>query len=386
MAQSNSLISLFSGIGGLDEGLHQAGFRTRFCCELDDYARASLKNWADFRKVTPEIGVDILQVCPSTLRTKLGLGKGELDLLAGGPPCQSFSLIGKRESLADPRGQLLFQMVRFAEEFRPKLVLIEQVKGLRSAPDTNGERGGVLISFETEFINLGYSVQHKVLRASDYGVPQHRDRLFIVAAAPGYSFSFPTPSHIDPKKVMPLLEMMESRPEHIDVRKAIGDLPSPVKKGETPSIPNHIDVTPRRDRERIHGVPEGKFLAAQLHLPASQRLRLNPKKDTTKFRRLSWNKPSLTLRGGEAFYHPAADRYITPREALRIHGFPDELVLEGPIRGRSGTYRGLDQHRQVANAVPPALAAALGRQLVDCLERECVFLQSDNRDGSVAQQ
>ena len=386
MAQRKSLISLFSGIGGLDEGLHQSGFRTRFCCELDDYARASLKNWVKLRRVKPEIETDILQVSPGTLRKKLGLSTGELDLLAGGPPCQSFSLIGKRESLTDPRGQLLFQMIRFAEEFRPKLVLVEQVKGLRSAPGANGERGGALESFEAGFTSLGYSVQHTVLRASDYGVPQHRERLFIVATAPGYSFSFPTPSHVDPKKTPPLLTMMETRPKHTNVRTAIGDLPSPVKKGETPSIPNHIDVTPARDQERIHGVPEGEFLAAQLHLPDSQRKRLNPKKDTTKFRRLCWDKPSLTIRGGEAFYHPVEDRYITPREALRIHGFPDKLVLEGPIRGRSGNYRGLDQHRQVANAVPPGLAAALGHQLILCLEQESVFFAGDNSDGFVAQQ
>ena len=369
MAVSFSLVSLFSGIGGLDEGLHQSGFRTRFCCELDEYARASLGNWTQLRSVTPEIASDILQVSSVKLRTRLGLDKGELDLLAGGPPCQSFSLIGKRASLGDPRGQLLFQMILFAEEFRPKFVLVEQVKGLRSAPGSDGERGGALKSFEAGLGDLGYSVQHQVLRASDYGVPQHRERLFIVAAAPGYSFSFPEPSHLNPHKPQSDGQPEDPRPKHVGVRKVIEDLPSPVKKGEVAHFPNHIDITPPRDKERIHGVPEGQYLAAQMHLPAHQRQRLNPKKDTTKFRRLSWDEPSLTLRGGEAFYHPEEDRYITPREALRIHGFPDELVLEGPIRGRSGSYRGLDQHRQVSNAVPPALAAALGRQLVRALKQ-----------------
>lgn len=366
MEPRKSLISLFSGIGGLDEGLHQAGFRTRFCCELDDHARASLTNWTRLRNVNPEMGTDIAQVCPTALRKRLGLSKGEVDLIAGGPPCQSFSLIGKRKSLTDPRGQLLFQMVRFAEAFRPKLVLIEQVKGLRSAPGAKGERGGALATLENDFMQLGYAVQHRVLRASDYGVPQHRERLFVVAAAPGHSFSFPTPSHVAPKDAPTQLGVLASKTAHVTVRQAIGDLPVPVKKGETAIVPNHIDVTPQRDSERIHGVPEGDFLARQLQLPADQRMRLNPKKDTTKFRRLSWDQPSLTLRGGEAFYHPVEDRYITPREALRIHGFPDALVLEGPIRARSGTYRRLDQHRQVANSVPPPLAAALGHQLIKC--------------------
>jgi len=75
------------------------------------------------------------------------------------------------------------------------------------------------------------------------------------------------------------------------------------------------------------------------------------------------DSPTLTLRGGEAFYHPTADRYLTPREYLRIHGFPDDHILLGPIRGRSGNVRDLDQHRLVANAVPPPLAKALGEAI-----------------------
>ena len=128
-------------------------------------------------------------------------------------------------------------------------------------------------------------------------------------------------------------------------------------------MPSHVDVTPPRDRERINGVPEGECLAKQLQLPADQRQRLDPKKDTTKFRRLAWNEPALTLRGGEVFYHPNDNRYLTPREYMRLHGFSDEHLLFGPIRARSGTVRDLDQHRQVANAVPPPLAEAVANAL-----------------------
>jgi DNA (cytosine-5)-methyltransferase 1 len=144
----------------------------------------------------------------------------------------------------------------------------------------------------------------------------------------------------------------------------IGDLPEPVLKGQKENIFNHIDITPNRDRERINGVPEGQCLARQLHLPSQQRQRLNPEKDTTKFRRLAWHEPSLTLRGGEVFYHPVENRYLTPRECLRLHGFSDNHILLGPIRGRSGSVRTLDQHRLVANSVPPILAEVLGRNIV----------------------
>jgi DNA (cytosine-5)-methyltransferase 1 len=86
-----------------------------------------------------------------------------------------------------------------------------------------------------------------------------------------------------------------------------------------------------------------------------------------KFRRLSFSEPSLTLRCGEIFFHPVEDRYLTPREYMRIHGYPDDYVLKGPIRSRSGRVRHLDQHRQVANSVPPPVAYAISKQIVEFL-------------------
>jgi len=357
---ARTLVSLFSGIGGLDDGLHAAGFAPVFCCEIDIHARASLENWARLRGVAPRVECDVTEIDPHGLRESLGLASGELDLLAGGPPCQAFSLIGKRRSLGDPRGALVFQMVRFAEAFLPRAVLIEQVKGFRSAPGRNGHRGGALRALIRDLEGLGYCVHEELLRASNHGVAQHRDRVFVVGVRDGEEFVFPSPSHRDPAVAGEL-------PVHRTVRDVLVGLPAPGGKENRPTFANHVDVTPSRDRERIHGVPEGEFLARQLHLPKDQRQRLNPKKDTTKFRRLAWDAPSLTLRGGEAFYHPTEDRYITPREAMRIHGFPDGHVLEGPIRGRTGTVRHLDQHRQVANSVPPPLAQALGQAIQSCL-------------------
>jgi len=114
-------------------------------------------------------------------------------------------------------------------------------------------------------------------------------------------------------------------------------------------------------------VPEGCYLSAQVHLPEEQRRNLQ-KKDTTKFLRASRSRPSNTLRCGEIFFHPTEDRYLTPRECMRIHGYPDSYVLKGPVRGRSGRVRYLDQHRQVANSVPPPLAGLLAANVAKVLD------------------
>jgi DNA (cytosine-5)-methyltransferase 1 len=359
-----SLLSLFSGIGGLDYGLHKSGFKPIFCAEIDPNASATLSQWLSSQQIDCNIATDATKVEPEFLIKELGLIPGELDLLAGGPPCQSFSLIGKRNSLIDERGLLLFEIIRYARVFLPKVILIEQVKGLLSAPCLKNYKGGVLIDLVKELKEIGYQVNYQVLKASDFGIPQLRERLFIVATKEK-KFVFPSSTHYPLDKLQNTLFHQIFKP-YVTVHDAIADLPSPVYKSEQEIIPNHVDITPQRDKVRIHGVPEGQCLARQTNLPSEQRQRLDPRKDTTKFRRLSWQEPSLTLRGGEVFYHPSEDRYLTPRECMRLHGFPDEYILIGPIRGRCGNVKNLDQHRMVANSVPPILSQILG----DCIVKQ----------------
>jgi len=174
-------------------------------------------------------------------------------------------------------------------------------------------------------------------------VPQCRKRAVIIAVPKGRAFAFPVPE-------FPFRERTAGE--------VLDGLPKAVSPPEPPLAHNHVDVTPERDRYRISFVPEGLWLSKAEGAPPGVVRRLTPK-DSTKFRRLDRNRPSLTLRCGEALYHPTEDRYITPREAARIQGFPDTYVLEGPIRRRTGVVRTLDQHRQVANAVPPPLAQAV---------------------------
>ncbi|MBD9211021.1 MAG: DNA cytosine methyltransferase [Ruminococcaceae bacterium] len=365
MDKNLTAISLFSGAGGMDIGVQQAGFTILSCLELDKNCCETLReNISRENRKTIVYEGDIKEFAPEQLLKDLGYNPGEVDLLFGGPPCQAFSQIGKQQSLLDERGLLLFQMVRYAKVIQPRAIMIEQVKGLLTAKDLSGKRGGVFEQFINELEELDYVPKWRVMLAADYGVPQLRERVFIVATKKPNGFQFPNPTHSKPSETVNLFNL----PPYRTVGDAINGLGEPVVKSDCSEIPDnsHYDVTPRRDRERIHGVPEGKNLSSQTHLPKEQIGGLT-KKDTTKFLRLDRGKPSNTLRGGEIFYHPLEDRYLTPREYMRIHGYPDSYVLRGPIRGRTGTVKDLDQHRQVGNSVPPPLAKAIAEKVKEII-------------------
>lgn len=353
-------LSLFSGAGGMDMGVSQAGFRILASIEIDHNACETLRHWLlSAGHSTQVVESDIRSIDPAELMGNLGLRAGNLDLLVGGPPCQAFSQIGRRGSLDDERGLLLFEMIRFAKVFRPKAILLEQVKGVLNAPDLDGNIGGVFRLFINQLEELGYEVKWKVLNAADYGVPQIRHRVFIIGMLPPNIFHFPDATHCK----APNLAEMFPLPPYTTVGEVLSALSTPTTPNEIIWDACHVDVTPPADRRRIHEVPEGSYLAAQLHLPIELLGKLT-KKDTTKFRRLSRMEPSLTLRCGEMFYHPIEDRYLTPRECLLLHGYPAGFHLKAPVRSRSGQARVLDQHRLVANSVPPPVARKLSESLM----------------------
>lgn len=359
-------ISLFTGAGGMDIGVQQAGFKVLACVELDKNCCETLReNIAREKRKTKIYEGNICDFDPAKILKQARRKPGSVDLLFGGPPCQAFSQIGKQKALLDERGLLLFEFLRYVEVIQPKAVMIENVKGLLSAKDLSGKRGGVLARLVKELEKLDYVPKWRVMLAADYGVAQLRERVFIVATKKPNGFMFPTPTNDSPKNKNALFGL----PPYVTVGEVLEGLSAPVVKTKTSKVPDdsHYDVTPRRDRERIHGVPEGKNLSSQTHLPKEQICGLT-KKDTTKFLRLDRSKPANTLRGGEIFYHPIEDRYLTPREYMRIHGYPDGYVLRGPIRGRSGTVHDLDQHRQVGNSVPPPLAKAIALKVKEVIQ------------------
>jgi DNA (cytosine-5)-methyltransferase 1 len=355
-------ISLFSGAGGMDIGVIQAGFDILACVEIDPHCCATLRD-AILRekRSTRVIQADIRDLDPTQIMQQFNQSSGTLDLLFGGPPCQSFSQIGKQQGLNDERGLLLFEMVRFARAMLPKAILIEEVKGLQNIKDSRGKSGGVLKKLISDLEALSYTVAWKVILAADYGVAQLRERIFIVGVRESSTpFTFPEPTHAPNKSnLFGLLP-------YTTVRQALAGLPAPQPKRSQIPENSHMDVTPDGDKRRIHGVPEGNWLSSQTHLPSAQLGNLT-KKDTTKFRRLSFESPAITLRGGEIFFHPTEDRILTPREYMRLHGYPDNYILRGPIRSRSGRVKTLDQHRQIANSVPPPVAYVLARAIAQFL-------------------
>ena len=339
-------LSLFAGAGGLDIGVDSVGFKTICSVELDPHCVSTLRQNARGKTVWQ---VDVRALDPTGVASALNIKPGDLALLHGGPPCQPFSQIGKQAGMNDPRGQLTFEMVRFTKALRPIAVLIEQVPKFLKAPAVSGMT--MIDLLRQEFSDIGYDLHSTVLDAVDYRVPQRRKRAIIVCVPHGQHFRFPSIDILRPP---------------VTVGESIDDLPDAVQPDQVPLAPNHIDVTPERDRDRISYVAEGQWLSKSRNAPPDIIQGLS-RKDTTKFRRLHRDLPSLTLRCGEALYHPLEDRYLTPRESARLQGFPDRHVFVGPIRRRTGTVRDLDQHRQVANAVPPPLAGSAAASVKNAL-------------------
>jgi DNA (cytosine-5)-methyltransferase 1 len=361
-------LSLFSGAGGMDIGVKNAGFDVLAEIEMDKYCCQTLRASIEREKGnTIVLETDIKDVNPEELINKLNIKPGDLSLLFGGPPCQPFSLAGKQKSLNDIRGPLLFEILRFASLFRPKVIFIEQVKGLLSARGEKGRKGEVFDLFIKELENINYTPKWQICCAADYGVPQIRERIIIIATYGKNGFVFPEHTHAPKEQANNLFNLKP----YMTVGEALLGLGKPMEKihGTTfyNQINSHVDVTPIRDRERISNVPEGTYLASQTYLGKDILCGLQSK-DTTKYLRLNREKPSNTLRCGEIFYHPIENRYLTPREYMRLHGYNDDYILLGPIRSRTGTVKNLDQHRQVANSVPPPLAYAIAKKIRSFLD------------------
>ena len=227
---SLKVISLFSGAGGLDIGFEKAGFEIAIAIEKDPACCNTLKkNKPNLNVVNEDVsllsGKDILDLA--------GLEIGEAALVIGGPPCQSFSLAGKREGLDDNRGQLVLDFVRIVQETLPFGFVMENVKGMY-----NWAKGKAIAEIQNQFekpishqgINYQYNVKYKVLNASHFGVPQQRERLFVVGNRLGKDYQFPSP--VFGKSESPDLFEKEKKPVKT-VWDAIGSLPPAREPSET---------------------------------------------------------------------------------------------------------------------------------------------------------
>ena len=315
--------ALFAGGGGFHLGMEKY-FDVLVSNDIESEAEKTHKlNWPDI----PFLLGDIRTVKSDDL-LKLANGK-KPDVIFGGPPCQGFSTLGSKMS-ADPRNVLFSHYARIVADLEPKCFVFENVKAFKTM--YNGKfRDGVI----EEFSELGYRIHEAVLNTANYGVPQLRERVFIVGTKLKHNFSFPKQSH----------GPAESLFDYETVGKAIMD----IADKETDFCVNHTPLNHSEIVvERYKLIPEGGKLPPPDQLPES----IRRKNFGNTYKRLHRDEPSLTMvPGNNAFpIHPVLNRSLTPREAARIQTFPDSHKFTG------------DRRRQcilVGNAVPPKMAELL---------------------------
>lgn len=341
-----NIIDLFCGCGGFSLGFERAGFNVLLGIDVWNDALAT---FAHNHKGSKTLNADLSTLHPE--ETEVLLDGKEIDVIIGGPPCQGFSVAGKR-IVDDIRNKLYKAFVGFVAHFQPKAFVLENVPNILSI-------GGGIVrdSIVEDFTALGYTVEYKVLTASDYGVPQNRRRAIFVGFKNGHPFSFPTP--FDSPKVT-AREALSDLPEYgvedgevypIEIQSEYQSLMRKESKGifnHQPTIHNQktIDI--------ISMVPDGgnyKDLPPELQ---------STRKVHIAWTRLNSEKPSITIDTGHRHhFHYSYNRIPTARESARIQSFPDDFVF---LCSRTS------QLKQIGNAVPPLMGEAIAKCILDQLQ------------------
>ena len=356
-------IDLFCGAGGLSLGLEKAGFEILAGNDLFSTAGQT------FSAAHPSahfFDCPIEELSSNKIRKVTGIGRGELTLLAGGPPCQAYSVYNHKRGMEDSRATLFKQYLRIVDELRPHWILMENVAGIYSIGG-----GEAVRAIKYELAQLGYEVEEKLLKAEEFGVPQERRRVVFIGNRIGAQNTYPSASH--GPNLLPL----------VTIRDAIDDLPElrngescntdlyrtlPISRyqmivrGNNTQILNHS--APRLGQvnmNRLEFIPQGgswRDIPYEM-LPAGMK-KAKRSDHTKRYGRMEWDKQSCTILTKcdihwGAYIHPEQQRAISVHEAARIQSFPDSFEFFG-----SKT----EQYIQVGNAVPPLLAEALGEQLL----------------------
>lgn len=330
---SPKLLSLFSGCGGMDLGFRTAGFDIIFANDFDKNAQRV------YRK-------NIGEIDPRSILTISNEELPDFDILTAGFPCQPFSTAGSRLGTEDERGNLYLECLRIIQAKKPKVVVFENVRGILSIKNKDGS---LLIDTITKSLEeIGYTVSLKLLNASDYGVPQNRHRVFIVAfdSSYGKTFTFPTPQKKTASQTV----------------EAVLDIPK--------DVPNQIswELSPQAARI-VPYINEGgswKDIPYE-HLPE----RLKKIKDDLKkyrspnfYRRFARNEINGTITASAqpencGILHPTENRRYNIREVARIQSFPDDFIFfdENP-----GDIVGM--YKVIGNAVPPKLAQVIAQEIL----------------------
>jgi len=365
-------------------GLQMAGFESILGSDIHPvYAQTFAQNHPQARVITD----DICELSEHDILELTGLKPGELDLIAGGPPCQGFSINAPIRSLDDQRNHLFKEYLRIAEVLRPKAILIENVPGLVSLG-----KGTVVKAIYKHLEGMGYTVGHRILFAGHYGVPQMRFRTIFIALRDGGKVEFPEPTHNAQAvanfagakelclRTTPLFS--QHLQKQTSVQDAISDLPSlepgqSVHDAEYPVEPQSgLQKMLRAGSEKIYNHTCAKLgkenLARLKYIPQGGSWRDIPhemlplglqrarRSDHTKrYGRLHPDALCSTILTKcdphwGSFFHPTQDRAISVREAARIQSFPDRYVFTGNLT---------QQFEQVGNAVPPLMAKAIGEKI-----------------------
>lgn len=351
-------VSFFAGCGGLCYGMKAAGFDIVAVNELDEAFRkvyaANFKNF-DF------LPHDIREISGAQLKALL-TKHHHIDIMIGGPPCQGFSLAGKRD-IHDARNTLFENYLSVAKILRPKVILMENVRLLTSMKDSDGKfvSKRVLETFE----KLGYKSDFFELNAKDYGVPQHRERVFFVGIRKDLNIA---PSMPRPDFASKGIHAKSLKP-YFSFGDAVSDLEFLESAEESKTDPYHKAVKhPEHVIRWLIDVPEGK----SAHDNADPNLR-PPSGYNTTYKRQVWLEPAGTVAttysmiSGCRNVHPIATRSLTTREALRLQSFPDSFKLNG----NQGVMR-----TTIGNAVPPMLSFKIGKHIMDA-----VFCKSKRSEG-----
>lgn len=351
-----NVVDLFSGVGGLSYGFSKMPeFNILAANEIEkDISIAYTLNHPNVAM----LNCDINQLTEEKFQEIL---KGKrVDLIVGGPPCQSYSTLGKRQM--DERANLFMQYKRILTILNPKAFVFENVSGILSM-----DKGRLFERIKSEFESLGYQLKYKLLDAVDYGVPQHRERVILVGFKGENKFEYPQPTHGEGLK------------SYITLEEAIGDLPA-IKSGQTnnsfdSSVSNDFLNFVRNTNETMteHSAPNNgehliKIMKALKDGQSKDDLpeEIRPKSGYgNTYAKLWWKKPSTTITRNFACpsssrcIHPRDSRAMSIREGARLQSFPDDYKFYGS----DGMKR-----LEIGNAVPPLLSKVIAEQMLKALE------------------
>ncbi len=356
-------VSLFSGAMGLDIGLEKAGFDCIACNEIDPLAVETIRL---NKPKLPVISTTVERVSHEILSEAAGFDVRGIDLIAGGPPCQAFSVFGQRRGLHDGRGRLIFEFLRLVEEIKPKTFLMENVRGLHSMPlvPKNARLDGINVlpehkkpgSLLQELIQLfekvGYRVNCYLINSVNYGAQQIRERLLCIGNLFDLDANFPSPQFSN--------RPSDNLPPFRTLGEAIGE-------GFQDPDPSMMNFSPRKLKYLSMVPPGGNWRSLPIEVQKESMGKSWYLKGgrSAYWRKLSFDFPCPTVvtmpnHAGTSMCHPKELRALTVGEMAAVQEFPRDWKFSG-----SPT----DKCRQIGNAVPPRLGEVAGKALMNLLDK-----------------